>query len=185
MFQNLVASPHFRGPAFIVWEQAMNLYLMQHGPCLPQEVKANQPLTPVGHDQARSTARAMKIMGLWFDALLASPFHPALQTSAIIAEGLGYAASSVSRFDALDGRTNLKTCLEELRQVERYQSVFVCGEMPLLGALASHLLSSGPRLSLALEGGALLAVGVTNWNARNASLRWLLQPGQLQMIAAG
>lgn len=163
----------------------MNLYLMQHGACLPQEVKANQPLTPVGHDQTISAARAMKIMGLWFDALLASPFHPSMQTAVLVAEGLGYDRSSVTPFDALGGRTNLKSCLEELRQVERYQSVFLCGEMPLLGALASHLLTSGPRLALALEGGALLAIGVTNWNARNATLRWLLQPGQMQMIAAG
>jgi len=163
----------------------MNLYLMQHGACLPQEVKANQPLTPVGHDQTVSAARAMKIMGLWFDALLASPFNPALQTASIIAEGLGYALSSVTSFDALRGNTGLKACMEELRQVQRYQSVFVCGEMPLLGSLASHLLSSGPKLSLALEGGALLAVSVSNWNASNAVLRWMLQPGQLQMIAAG
>ena len=163
----------------------MNLYLMQHGACLPQEVKANQPLTPVGHDQIVSAARAMKIMGLWFDALLASPFHPALQTAGILAEGLGYAQSSVTSFEALRGNTNIKTCLEELRQCERFQSVLLCGELPLLGSLASHLLSSGPRLSLALEGGALLALGVPNMSAHNATLRWLLQPGQLQMIAAG
>jgi len=163
----------------------MNLYLMQHGACLPQEVKTNQPLTPVGHDQIVSAARAMKIMGLWFDALLASPFHPALQTAGILAEGLGYAQSSVTNFEALRGKTSIKTCLEELRQCERFQSVLLCGELPLLGSLASHLLSSGPRLSLALEGGALLALGVPNMSAHNATLRWLLQPGQLQMIAAG
>ncbi|OIO01297.1 MAG: hypothetical protein AUJ49_07975 [Desulfovibrionaceae bacterium CG1_02_65_16] len=163
----------------------MNLYLMQHGACLPKEVKANQPLTPVGHDQTVSAARAMKIMGLWFDALLASPFNPAQQTAGIIAEGLGYAQSSVTSFEALRGNTGLKACMEELRQVQRYQSVFVCGEMPQLGSLASHLLTSGPRLSMVLEGGALLALSVTNWNASNATLRWMLQPGQLQMIAAG
>jgi len=163
----------------------MNLYLMQHGACLPQEVKANQPLTPVGHDQIVSTARAMKIMGLWFDALLASPFHPARQTASLIAEGLGYAQSSITSFDALRGHTSLKLCLEELHQCERHQSVLLCGEAPLLGGLASHLLTSGPRLALALDGGALLALGVPNLNGRNATLRWLLQPGQLQMIAAG
>ncbi len=163
----------------------MNLYLMQHGACLPQEVKANQPLTPVGHDQMVSAARAMRIMGLWFDALLASPFHPALQTAGIIAEGMGYALSSVTSFDALHGRTNLKTCLEQLRECERFQSVLICGELPLLGSVASHLLTSGPRLSMALEGGALLAISVPNLSSRSGTLRWLLQAGQLQMIAAG
>jgi len=163
----------------------MNLYLMQHGACLPQEVKANQPLTPVGHDQMVSAARAMRIMGLWFDALLASPFHPAMQTASIIAEGMGYAQSSVTAFEALRGGTSLKTCLEHLRECERFQSVLLCGELPLLGSVASHLLTSGPRLTLALEGGALLAVGVQSLNARSGTLRWLLQAGQLQMIAAG
>jgi phosphohistidine phosphatase len=162
----------------------MNLYLMQHGTCLPQEVKENQPLTPVGHDQVVSAARAMRIMGLWFDALLASPFHPALQTAGLVAEGLGYAQSSVTSFEPLRGGTSLKTCLEHLRECERFQSVLICGELPLLGSLASHLLSSGPKLSLALEGGALLAIGVPRLEGRNATLRWLLQPGQLQMIAA-
>lgn len=163
----------------------MNLYLMQHGASLPQEVKADQPLTPVGRDMMVSTARAMKIMGLWFDALLASPFRPAQETASLIAEGLGYAQSSITRFEALRGHTNIKVCMDELRQCERHQSVLVVGEMPLLGALASQLLTSGPRVSLALEGGALLALGVPSLNARNATLRWLLQPGQLQMIAAG
>lgn len=162
----------------------MNLYLMQHGACLPQEVKANQPLTPVGHDQTVSAARAMRIMGLWFDALLASPFHPALQTAGIIAEGMGYALSSVTSFAALRGGTSLKTCLEHLRDCERYQSVLLVGELPLLGSLASHLLTSGPKLSLALEGGALLAIGVPRLESRSGTLRWLLQAGQLQMIAA-
>ena len=163
----------------------MNLYLMQHAPCLPQEVKANQPLTPVGHDQTVSSARAMRIMGLWFDALLSSPFHPALQTAGLIAEGMGYALSSVTSFEALRGTTPLKTCLESLRECERHQSVLLVGEMPLLGSLASHLLTSGPKLSLALEGGALLAIGVPRLESRNGTLRWLLQAGQLQMIAAG
>jgi phosphohistidine phosphatase len=163
----------------------MNLYLMQHAPCLPQEVKANQPLTPVGHDQTVSAARAMRIMGLWFDALLASPFHPAMQTAGIIAEGMGYALSSVTSFEALRGATPLKTCLEHLRECERHQSVLLVGELPLLGSLASHLLSSGPKLGIALEGGAMLALGVPRLESRNATLRWLLQPGQLQMIAAG
>lgn len=162
----------------------MNLYLMQHGACLPQEVKTNQPLTPVGHDQMVSAARAMRIMGLWYDALLASPFHPALQTAGIIAEGMGYALSSVTSFEALHGKTNLKTCLEQLRECERFQSVLLCGELPLLGSVASHLLSSGPRITLALEGGALLAISVPNMSTRSGTLRWLLQAGQLQMIAA-
>lgn len=163
----------------------MNLYLMQHGACLPQEVKANQPLTPVGHDQTVTAARAMRIMGLWYDAILASPFHPAVQSAGIIAEGLGYALSSVTPFEALRGRTNLKAALEELRQCERFQSVLICGEMPLLGSIASHLLSSGPKLNIALEGGALLALSTSNLSSRSATLRWMLQPGQMQMIAAG
>ena len=132
-----------------------------------------------------SVARAMRIMGLWYDALLASPFHPAMQTASIIAEGMDYALSSVTAYETLRGKTNLKTCLEQLRECERFQSVLLCGELPLLGALASHLLTSGPKLTLALEGGALLALSVPNLSARNGTLRWLLQPGQLQMIAAG
>ena len=162
----------------------MNLYLMQHGTCLSQEIKANQPLSPVGRDQMVNAAKAMRIMGLWFDALLTSPAHPAVQTAQIIAEGLGYAASSVTSFPGLGAGTSLKACLEQLRECERFQSVFLCGELPLLGDVASYLLSTGPRLSLALEGSALLAIGVTNMGTRGGSLRWLLQGPQLQMIAA-
>jgi phosphohistidine phosphatase len=162
----------------------MNLYLMQHGACLPQEVNPNQPLSPVGQSQVTSTAQAMRVMGLWFDALLTSPRYSAVQTTRIVAEGLGYAASSVTSFAGLDPGVSLKVCLEQLHACERYQSVFLCGDLPLIGDLASHLLTSGPRLSLALEGGALLAVGVNSLNSRSGSLRWLLQGPQLQMIAA-
>lgn len=162
----------------------MNLYLMQHGACLSQEIKANQPLSPVGRDQMINTAKAMRIMGLWFDALLTSPANPAVQTAQIIAEGLGYAPSSVTIFSALGAGTSLKSCLEQLRECERFQSVFLCGELPLLGDLASYLLSTGPRLTLALEGSALLALGVTSMSTRGGALRWMLQGPQLQMIAS-
>jgi phosphohistidine phosphatase len=162
----------------------MNLYLMQHGACLPQEVNSNQPLSPVGQSQITATAQAMRVMGLWFDALLTSPRSAAVQTARSVAEGLGYAASSVTTFAGLEPGVSLKVCLEELRVCERYQSVFLCGELPLIGDLASHLLTSGPRLSLALEGGALLAVGVNSLGSRSGTLRWLLQGPQLQMIAS-
>ncbi|MBU1230757.1 MAG: hypothetical protein KKA55_04355 [Proteobacteria bacterium] len=162
----------------------MNLYLMQHGACLPQEVNANQPLSPVGQSHVATTAQAMRVMGLWFDALLTSPRNAAVQTSRIVAEGLGYAAASVTTFGGLDSGVSLKLCLEQLRVCERYQSVFLCGELPLLGDLASHLLTSGPRLTLALDGGALLAVSTTSLGSRSGSLRWLLQGPQLQMIAS-
>ncbi|MBA4356264.1 MAG: histidine phosphatase family protein [Desulfovibrio sp.] len=162
----------------------MNLYLMQHGACLPQEVNPNQPLSPVGQSQVASTAQAMRVMGLWFDALLTSPRHAAVQTTRIVAEGLGYAASSVTSFTGLDPGVSLKVCLEQLRVCERYQSVYLCGELPLLGDLASHLLTSGPKLSLALDGSALLAISVTSLGSRSGSLRWLLQGPQLQMIAS-
>ncbi len=162
----------------------MNLYLMQHGACLPQEVNPNQPLSPVGQNQVTTTAQAMRVMGLWFDALLTSPRVAAVQTTRIVAEGLGYAASSVTSFAGLDQGVSLKVCLEELRVCERYQSVFLCGELPLLSGLASHLLTSGPKLSLALDGSALLAIGITSLGSRSGNLRWLLQGPQLQMIAS-
>ena len=63
----------------------MNLYLMQHGPCLPQEVNANQPLSPVGQNQITAAAQAMRIMGLWYDTLLTSPRSAAMQTTRIVA----------------------------------------------------------------------------------------------------
>lgn len=162
----------------------MNLYLMQHGACLPREINPNQPLSPVGQSQMAAASQAMRVMGLWFDALLTSPRHAAVQTSRIVAEGLGYAATSITSFAGLEPGASLKACLEELRACERYQSVFLCGELPLLGDLASHLLTSGPRLSLALEGGALLAVSANSLSSRSGTLRWLLQGPQLQMIAS-
>ena len=60
----------------------MNLYIMQHGPCLPAEVNPDQPLSPVGRDQMSASARAMRVMGLWFDALVCSPRPAAAQTAA-------------------------------------------------------------------------------------------------------
>lgn len=162
----------------------MNLYLMQHGPCLPAEVHAEQPLSPVGRDQMEATARAMRVMGLWFDALLCSRRAAATQTARLVAEGMGYSASCVGALPALDPGSSLKACLESLRPFERHQAIMLVGHLPLLGDLASHLLSTGPRLGLTLENGALLCLAVPGLGSRSGSLRWLLQPPQLQMIAA-
>lgn len=162
----------------------MNLYIMQHGPCLPQEVHAEQPLSPVGREQIATTAQAMRIMGLWFDAVLCSPRAAAMQTARIVAEGMGYSTSCVTALPELAPATSIKACLEAMRPFERHQAVFVCGHLPLLADAASHLLSTGPKLSLALENSALLCLSVPNLSARGGALRWLLQPPQLQMIAA-
>lgn len=162
----------------------MNLYIMQHGPCLPAEVNPDQPLSPVGRDQMAASARAMRVMGLWFDAMACSPRTAAVQAARLIAEGMGYSAGAVGQLPALDAATSLKSCLEGLRPLERHQAVMLVGHLPLLGDLASHLLSTGPRLSLSLENGALLCLSVQSLAARGGTLRWLLQPPQMQMIAA-
>lgn len=162
----------------------MNLYIMQHGPCLSQEARAEQPLSPVGRDQIATTARAMRIMGLWFDAVLCSPKKAASQTAQLVAEGMGYSAGCVTPLTALAPSTSVKMCLEALRPYEKQQALFLCGHLPLLTDLASALLSTGPKLGLALENSALLCISVPNFSARGGTLRWLLQPPQLQMIAS-
>jgi len=162
----------------------MNLYIMQHGPCLSSEVRAEQPLSPVGRDQVHTTAKAMRIMGLWFDAVLCSPKSAPSQTAQIIAEGMGYSAGCITSLAALAPSNSVKVCLEALRPYEKQQALFLCGHLPLLTELASTLLSTGPKLGLALENGALLCLSVPNLSARGGSLRWLLQPPQLQMIAS-
>jgi phosphohistidine phosphatase len=161
----------------------MNLYIMQHGPCLPQEINAEQPLSPLGRDQMSTTAKAMRIMGLWFDVALCSPRAATTQTTQLIAEGMGYSANCITTLPALEHAHSIKACIEALHSFERYQAIFLCGHLPLLGDVASHLLSTGPRLGLALENNALLCLSVPNLSTRGGSLRWLLQFPQLQMIA--
>lgn len=184
----------------------MLVYLMQHGPCLPEELDPARPLSPVGRDLVRRSARGLRALGLGFDLLVASPKLRALQTARLVAEVLAKggtpgaepgerqgegpdgpvapaAGGEVLADDAFLPLADPASGLAFLRRCADVERVFVAGHLPNLARLASRLLTSGPEVNLAFEHGGLVCVETTRGPAPGR-LRLLL-PAAVLHAAAG
>lgn len=160
----------------------MELYLMQHGTCLSQEIDPDQPLSPVGRDQIRKSATAVRNLGLGFDAIVTSPKLRAMQTAEAVAMALGLPGDCLTVSESVKATTRPEETMEFLRTLGA-ESVLITGHLPNLERLASQLISGHSRLRLGIENGGLLRIDAERIPTDTAQLRWLLSPMQLQLIA--
>jgi phosphohistidine phosphatase len=78
----LVKAPRSRVPREVIW-------LLRHGDAADGSPDAERPLTEKGERQARNAGRALKRLGVKFDACLTSPKVRARETARIACEELG------------------------------------------------------------------------------------------------
>ena len=160
----------------------MELYLMQHGSCLSQEIDPDQPLSPVGRDQVVKSAEAVRRMGLGFDAVLASPKRRAMQTAELVLAALGLGPEVITVTDTVKAMARPEQTVDFLRELGA-ESVFIAGHLPHLNELASQLIIGKSGLRLGIDNGGLLRIDAETMPTRQATLRWLLSPLQLQLLA--
>lgn len=161
----------------------MELYLMQHGSCLPKEIDPNQPLSPVGAEQVMKSAEAARRLGLGFDAIVTSPKPRARETATMVASAWDFPTGSIHVTEAVKAMAEPKDTLAYLQTLGPQEAIFVAGHLPNLGKLASFLLTSEQELNIAIENGGLLRLDAPQLAPGNATLRWYLTPMQLQIIA--
>ncbi len=163
----------------------MFIFLMQHGACLPKELNAEQPLSPVGRSQVARSAEALRQLGFGFDAMAASTRQRAMQTAEIVAEIMAAPGIKISRSDALKPTAPVEETIRFLAGFERRQSLLVAGHMPNLGLLASHLLCPAHEpLSLGIENAGVALIEIRSPLERNGHLHWLLKAQHLSRMLA-
>lgn len=162
----------------------MLVFLMQHGTCLSKEIHPEQPLSPVGRGQVERSARAARMLGLWFEAIVCSDKLRAVQTAETVARTLDYNPKYIERSEALRPMSAPEDSLDFLRRFEKEGSLLVVGHLPNLNLLASRLLTPYPEpLALGIENAGLACIETAHLAAQNGTLLWLLKAQHLQLMA--
>jgi phosphohistidine phosphatase len=143
------------------------------------EQDARRRLDAGGEAQARQMGAVLAAMGVYVDAVVASPLKRAAQTATLIAEELGH-----------DGDLRLDPALRPEAGYEQFQallahyadanSILLVGHKPGLAACLAQLLGAR-RASVGLKKCAVAKVEV---NARKTQLEWLLTPRLIQSCSA-
>jgi phosphohistidine phosphatase len=157
----------------------MEIHLMQHGSCLPKEADPQMPLSPVGLDQIERSAEAVRLLGLGFDRIVASPKLRSQQTAEAVARAVGYAPADIVVADAVKAMAPPAETVEFLCGLG-VGSVLVAGHLPNLAELASWLMGGA---KVAVDNGGLICLEADDPRARDARLAWSLTPMQMQLVA--
>lgn len=156
---------------------------MRSGTGLPEDVDPARPLTPVARGLAQKAARVLVRMGVAVDAVVCAGTLRSAQTVNIVAEAMGFPEKAILADSCLSGTGQVEAAMAFLADRTPSVSILCCGHAPLLEHLASTLVSGGPAVRIRFEPGAVALFDVPELPTRAASLRWLLTPAQMRLLA--
>ena len=161
----------------------IEIYFMQHGPCLPKEQDPEQPLSPEGEELIQKVSLAIAKMKLKFDIILASTKKRSLQTATLVAKTTGYAPGKIIESALLKPMAPTDETINFLKQFEQKNSILLVGHLPSLAELVSFLLLESGKLNLRFEMGGFGRIDVPSLPTREGELRWYVVPEHLKLIA--
>lgn len=156
---------------------------MQHGPALPKDEDPEEGLAPEGKVRIQASGKALKKLGVRFDAILSSPKKRSRQTAAIVAEQTGFPAEKIIETEKVKAMTPPEETIQALSEFSGVNSVLVAGHLPSVAEIASFLLTQGSKVAVAFEMGACCRIDVDALPTHEGRLRWFLVPEQLERIA--
>jgi len=162
----------------------MEIYLMQHGPALPKEKDPEEGLSQEGEERIHRSGKALKRMGIGFDAILASTKKRSMQTAAIIAEEVGFPPEKIIETDKVKAMTPPEETLQALAAMPGSTKVLIAGHLPSLAEVTSFLLTDGSKAAVEFERGGCCRIDVDELPTHSGKLRWYLTPEQLNLIAS-
>ncbi len=162
----------------------MKIYLMQHGPALPKEQDPEEGLGPEGKERIHAGGKALKKMGVTFDAILSSPKKRSKDTAAIVAEQVGFPLEKIIETKNVKAMAPPEDTVQALSELSGAQRVLIAGHLPSVAEVASFLLTEGSRAAVQFEMGGCCCIDVDELPTHSGRLRWYLTPAQLQLIAS-
>jgi phosphohistidine phosphatase len=142
---------------------------------------ALRPLTEEGREKMEQIAAALRALVPELDALATSHLVRAVETAEIVAAA--YPGLEYEVIPGLEPEAPPSKALDWLRSRSSQSVVAAVGHEPSLSHLASWLLTGETRSFLALKkGGACMLEFGGAPAAGSATLRWLLEPGQLRRL---
>ena len=116
-----------------------------------------------------------------FNLVISSPKVRARQTAEIIADEVGYPKDEIKVTETPEPMASPKDTTSYLNNFT--EMMMLAGHLPLLGNLASELLSESTQISLYFEAGAVCKIDVDQPISYTGIFRWFLTPEQLRLIA--
>jgi phosphohistidine phosphatase len=162
----------------------MEIYLMQHGPALPKDQDPEEGLSPEGEARIHTSGRALKKMGVAFDAMLSSPKKRSKQTAAIVAREVGFPLEKIVETKKVKAMTPPEETVQALSQLSGAERVLIAGHLPSVAEVASFLLTEDAKAAVHFEMGGCCRIDVEELPTHSGRLRWYLIPDQLRLIAS-
>ncbi len=161
----------------------MEIYLVRHGAAYAKEEDPERHLNNDGVNQCHLTGRALRRLDIQFDLIVSSPKVRASQTAEIIAKEVGYSREEIKITETLEPTALPKDTISYLNDFIGIKRLMLAGHLPLLGHLASELLSNTSEISLYFEPGAVCQINIGQPHALTGDFRWFLTPEHLRLIA--
>ena len=161
----------------------MEIYLVRHGAAYTKDEDPERHLSNDGVVQCHLTGRALKRLDITFDLIVSSPKLRACQTAGIIADEVGYPREENKITEMLEPATLPKDTVSYLNDLIGIKKVMLAGHLPLLGYLASELLSNSSEISFYFEPGAVCHIDIEQLRSHTGDFRWFLTPEHLRIIA--
>ncbi len=161
----------------------MEIYLVRHGSAYMEEEDSDRHLNSDGINQCHLTGKVFERLGVIFDLIVSSPKVRARQTAEIIAEEVDYSSKEIIISESLKPSTDPKETISFLNNLTEKRKVLLAGHLPLLGNLASELLSKPSGVSFHFETGTVCLIEVELPISRAGKFHWFLAPELLKLLA--
>jgi phosphohistidine phosphatase len=160
----------------------MEIYLVRHGAAYTKEEDPERHLNNDGVNQCHLTGRALKRLDITFDLIVSSPKFRARQTAEIIAAEVDYSKQEIKTTETLEPTALPKDTISYLNDFTGTKRLLLAGHLPLLGHLASELLSNTTPISLNFEPGAVCQINIEQPHSHTGDLRCFLTPEHLRIM---
>jgi len=154
----------------------MEIYLVRHGAAYTKEEDPERHLNNDGVNQA------LKRLDITFDLIVSSPKVRARQTAEIIAEEVDYSKQEIKTTETLEPTALPKDTISYLNDFKGTKRLLLAGHLPLLGHLASELLSNTTPISLNFETGAVCQINIEQPHSHSGDLRCFFTPEHLMIM---
>ncbi|MBI4379262.1 MAG: phosphohistidine phosphatase SixA [Nitrospinae bacterium] len=161
----------------------MQIYLLQHGQALGEEIDPQRHLSSEGRAQIEKTSIALKRMGVSFDLLLSSPKARARESAEIVGGALSYPLNEIEITDTLNPNSSPEDFIHFLSGFKDRDSILIAGHLPSLHSIALWLLCETCKMNIKFEMGGILRIDVERLPTHNGVLRYYLLPEHLNIIS--
>jgi phosphohistidine phosphatase len=149
----------------------MELYLIQHGEAVSEEINPERPLSEKGISDVKKVAAFLKQAGININTIFHSSKRRAHQTAQLLADTLN-PKSNVLQKEGLTPNDPIDNIYREI--LKRDEDLMIVGHLPFLAKLAGRLLldSEDKNIIEFKQGSALLLSGRENsWK-----VKWFITP---------